>query len=541
MTWNDTDFIARLQAAVQQYDRAEAARLCNELIAELDRGGQLEERTARRILQTLRRKCYFDLMERVAEGLIFAGQDSAQIRRQFAQSLIDQGKLAPAVSVLEALLDRCAADPEESAEARGLLGRVHKQVYVNAADPASRRNQASLRKAIAAYDAVYSGAPNTHLWHGINTVALSWRARRDLVTVDAAPDPVKLARDILERIDARATKGRVDTWDLATAAEASLALGKSDEAKRWLEEYVRRDDADAFEIGSTLRQLREVWLLTIDAEPGATLLPLLQSHLLDRTGGRVDVAAAEVNPTIERASALEKVLGREGVVTLGWYRQGLERCRAVAQVRTTTGEGYGTGFLVRGSDLAPALGNEIFLLTNAHVISDDARVTDALAPDEAVIGFEAQERPVPGEHRVAKLLWTSPPGDLATDLDATLLRLHPAVENVQPCALAARLPANDGKQKVYIIGHPGGRGLSFSLHDNLLLDYDDRLLHYRAPTEGGSSGSPVFNQKWALIGLHHAGGLEMRRLNGQPGSYAANEGIQLRRIQERLQTDGVKA
>src|SRR5687767_2256656 len=231
MAWSDADFIAHLEAAVQQYDRAEAARLCNALIAELTGGRELEERVARKVLQTLRRKCYFDLMERVAESLVFAGQDSPQIRRQFAQSLIDQGKLGAAVSALEALVHR-GADPVEIAEAQGLIGRVHKQVYVNAADPASRRNQMSLRKAISAYDTAYRSAPDTHLWHGINTVALSWRARRDLVTVDAAPDPVTMAREILEFIAVRAGRGRIDTWDLATAAEASLAVGKPDDAKR---------------------------------------------------------------------------------------------------------------------------------------------------------------------------------------------------------------------------------------------------------------------------------------------------------------------
>ena len=540
MPWSDADFIGRLETAVQQYDRAEATRLCNALIAELTGGRELDEPIARRILQTLRRKCYFELMERVAESLVFAGQDSPQIRRQFAQSLIDQGKLGAAVSALEALVQR-GTDPVEIVEAQGLIGRVHKQVYVNAADPASRRNQMSLRKAISAYDTAYRSAPDTHLWHGINTVALSWRARRDLITVDAAPDPVTMAREILERIAVRASRGRVDTWDLATAAEASLAVGKPDDAKRWLEEYVRRDDADAFEIGSTLRQLREVWLLTVGTEPGATLLPLLSSHLLEKTGGQVDVPPSEVNRTIERVAALEKVLGRDGVVTLAWYRQGLERCRSVAQVRTTDGEGYGTGFLVRGRDLAPALGEEIFLLTNAHVISTNPDVKDALLPEEAVIAFEAQEKPAAGAHRVAGVLWTSPPGDLPTDLDATLLRLHPAITDVAVSPIAPRLPIADGTQKVYVIGHPGGRGLSFSLHDNLLLDHDDRLLHYRAPTEGGSSGSPVFNQQWALIGLHHAGGLEMRRLNGKAGTYAANEGIRLHRIQERLQAEGIKA
>jgi tetratricopeptide (TPR) repeat protein len=530
MTWTSSQFIDRLEAALQLYDRAEAAKLCNEVIAEIKNGQELEEEATRRILQSLRRKCYFELMERVAEAFLLDGIDAPHIRRQFAQSLIEQGKLAPAISVLEALIDRSAGDPEEISEARGLLGRIHKHVYVNAANSPSRRKWASLQKAIAAYEAVYLSAPDKHLWHGINTVALTWRARRDLVTIDSGTDPVKLARDILKRIDARASGGRLDTWDLATAAEASIALGKTDEAKRWLEEYVHRDDADAFEIGSTLRQLRELWLLTVASEPGSTLLPFLEAHLLQRTGGRIDAEASDVHQAIQSAVELEKTLCPRGVVTLRWYRHGLERCRLVAQVRSRTGEAYGTGFLVRGTDLAPGLGDELLFLTNAHVVTDDPDVKEALRPDEAEIVFEAQEKPSPHEYRAARLIWTSPPGDL----DTSVLRLEPAANDSQSCPLAPRLPLKDGAQKVYIIGHPGGRGLSVSLYDNLLLDYDDRLLHYRTPTEGGSSGSPVFNNNWALIGIHHGGSWEMRKLNGKGGTYAANEGIQLQRIRERI-------
>ena len=79
--------------------------------------------------------------------------------------------------------------------------------------------------------------------------------------------------------------------------------------------------------------------------------------------------------------------------------------------------------------------------------------------------------------------------------------------------------------RAYVIGHP--RGLEqpqFSLQDNHILGYDETRMHYRSPTEGGSSGSPVFDKQWNLIALHHAGSLEMRRLDGV-GVYAANEGI----------------
>jgi V8-like Glu-specific endopeptidase len=64
-----------------------------------------------------------------------------------------------------------------------------------------------------------------------------------------------------------------------------------------------------------------------------------------------------------------------------------------------------------------------------------------------------------------------------------------------------------------------------SLQDNLLLGCNEWLLHYRTPTEGGSSGSPVFEDEgWQAVGLHHAGGT-FERLDGTRPPYQANEGI----------------
>jgi len=472
--------------------------------------------------------------QRVADAFLRTGQTACQISRQYAQSMIDQGNLTAAVTTLEALMPRAAQDPDEDAEARGLLGRAGKQQYLDAGEPTSRRNQRVLKQAVAAYHDVYQEGKK-HLWHGINATALLARARRDGVEVPGFPAPEALAEEILATLTARAKGGPLPAWDLAKAAEAAVALGLELEALGWTLQYVGSEGTDAFELSSTLRQLRELWQLREDAEPGASLLPVLRSHLLQRQGGQISVEPAAVQDAIqdaERAAqnkTLEKILGNTGIETLRWYKLGLERSLAVAKIETAT-EAVGTGFLVRGRDFHPAFGEELLLLTNAHVVSDDPKVK-ALRPDEAQVRFEALENQT---CEVAELLWTSSPDDL----DATLLRLAEPPAGCKPYPIAPALPLIDDEQpqRVYIIGHPGGRELSISLNDNLLLDWQDPWLHYRAPTEGGSSGSPVFNHDWRLIGLHHAGDLHMRRLNGKQGTYAANEGIWIQSILKRTRS-----
>jgi V8-like Glu-specific endopeptidase len=60
-------------------------------------------------------------------------------------------------------------------------------------------------------------------------------------------------------------------------------------------------------------------------------------------------------------------------------------------------------------------------------------------------------------------------------------------------------------------------------------------MHYRTPTMGGSSGSPVFvDNRWTAVGLHHSGSATMQKLNGRRGTYRANEGIALGCISKAL-------
>jgi hypothetical protein len=221
-------------------------------------------------------------------------------------------------------------------------------------------------------------------------------------------------------------------------------------------------------------------------------------------------------------------------------RTALARAAAVGSVRRPDGRAIGTCFLVCGGELDPRLGDGPVVVTNAHVLSATPADRPAVAPAEAEVVFEA----APGAPRsaVAGIVWSS----AVEALDCCIARLAapPAIAPLPAPPPEGARP--DPSQRLYIIGHPLGGQLAFSIHDNLLLDHEGPpegqqslagrvLLHYRTPTEPGSSGSPVFDPVgWRGMALHHAGGLIMPRLNQRGGTYAANEGVWIGSIRAAL-------
>jgi V8-like Glu-specific endopeptidase len=105
--------------------------------------------------------------------------------------------------------------------------------------------------------------------------------------------------------------------------------------------------------------------------------------------------------------------------------------------------------------------------------------------------------------------------------------LDPLPAGIEPLRVAPK-PPREGSA-ITLMGHPLGQPLQVSMGGHLL-DRDDRRLHYTTASAPGSSGSPVFNDAWEVVGMHHAGGLNMPRLHGQPGTYVANEGIAIQAI-----------
>jgi hypothetical protein len=157
------------------------------------------------------------------------------------------------------------------------------------------------------------------------------------------------------------------------------------------------------------------------------------------------------------------------------------------------------------------------LLTNAHVVPDALRPADG-----CFASFLGTDDPSE-RHQIGDVLWTSP----VPELDATLVSLRTLPDpSIAPLRLRTNGPGSPPVRRVFVIGYPGGRpDVAFSLHDTLLLDYDTRVAHYRTPTEGGSSGSPVFDEDWRVLALHHSGNWNVRRINREVGGYDANEGI----------------
>lgn len=487
--------------------------------------------SVKHVLQTLRQALRYEDLEVVSDAALAHGIDVYTVRRQYAQALVDGGNPTVALRLYNELAADQSVPPNDRIEARGGIGRCYKELFLACTEPARRKDY--LTRSLKAYLEAYE-EDTTRIWHGINAVALLARAERTGTEPPVgSPQVADLAAAILHTVENRdpSEPDELEAWTQVTACEALIALGRFDDAIKQTFSFIE-GNPDGFIIAAYYRQLRTVWQLDTTASPGDKLLPVLRSALLKIDGGQVTVESADVRAArmVELGGRqLEKVLGTDRYQSLTWYRNGLLRCRAVARIQNGNDDGIGTGFLVAGPDLHPDL-PPLVVITNGHV------VPEGLDPDDAVVVFHGLDDD-PGQQsrfEVARVWWYQP--SAGNGLDTTILELDGYPANVIPVPLAKALPRkplNSGR--AYVIGHP--RGLAqpqFSLQDNLLLDYDERVLRYRSPTEGGSSGSPVFNNEWKLIGLHHAGGTTMPALNNEGGTYPANEGITLAAIRRGL-------
>lgn len=211
--------------------------------------------------------------------------------------------------------------------------------------------------------------------------------------------------------------------------------------------------------------------------------------------------------------SLEKIIRDDGgfADVLTWTAAMAAHQRRVCRVELPLNSAVGTGFLV-GPDL---------VLTNHHVmaaaIGDKAKATDfacrfdyaagpagthagnavALAADWHVASSppsaadEAPERGPAGAH----------------ELDYCLVRLGVRIGDDERGWIAARLgramPAE--RDILLLLQHPAGLPAKLTLGAVLAPNETRTRLRHDANTLAGASGSPCFDARLDLVGLHHAG------------------------------------
>lgn len=81
--------------------------------------------------------------------------------------------------------------------------------------------------------------------------------------------------------------------------------------------------------------------------------------------------------------------------------------------------------------------------------------------------------------------------------------------------------------RLNVVQHPQGRKKEVVVQQNELTDVHTNVIHYYSDTDYGSSGSPVFNNTWDLMALHHA----------RKPAESANEGIRIDKIVTDLRSE----
>jgi endonuclease G, mitochondrial len=256
-----------------------------------------------------------------------------------------------------------------------------------------------------------------------------------------------------------------------------------------------------------------------DAEAFATAVRQ-KAELIEGARARLDGAEALQGPSIDFVGVEFLALGRLAA-------------NAVGRVVFRSGRAQGSGFLV-----APGL-----FLTNNHVIPSQ------VAARQMVVEFDYETDAGGGQRPITAFEFD--PGacfvfDPIERLDFTLIGIGPLVAGNKSIAAFGYLPLSDAPDKhmlgeiANIIQHPQGRPKELVVRENNLISRDEtaQVLHYLADTEKGSSGSPVCNNAWEPIALHHWGepALEMRDILGQPLRSDVNEGVRVSAIVKALRS-----
>ncbi len=247
--------------------------------------------------------------------------------------------------------------------------------------------------------------------------------------------------------------------------------------------------------------------------------------------------------TIEKI-VQEKIILRDDMVSYNFLEAGYKAGISVGLVQVARYDN-GQPKLLPGNQPALYLGtgwllSKDLVITNHHVINArepgeaDATVADfKLQGDNAAIKFDFNSSQAAGVTSNAAKLEAS---DKA--LDFAIFRLSAAVDRNPMRLLPETVVVNKDKpQVVNIIQHPQGSAKRVAFRNNHIYEATFPKLTYFTDTDGGTSGSAVFDDNWVVIGLHRASKLVPEiEYNGETTSWI-NEGVQIKAIVDYLRAN----
>lgn len=241
-----------------------------------------------------------------------------------------------------------------------------------------------------------------------------------------------------------------------------------------------------------------------EAESRGRVLQLIDAALKDhpenplllqaRRGDLTSIRGPAVGEDVDwRAGAdtsnLEKLMGKEStLLPISFLEVGRVRARSVARVKVK--EGYGSGFLTRDN----------LFVTNHHVLRD------ADSARKATLQFNFQKTPEGLDEEIVEF-GLDPETGFATseEDDWTLCRVRGEANDQWGQIEMAPTEVKVGDRAI-IVQHPGAGPKQIAFYHNMVAYADDRRVQYLTDTLSGSSGSPVFDNRWRLIAVHHSGG-----------------------------------
>lgn len=200
-------------------------------------------------------------------------------------------------------------------------------------------------------------------------------------------------------------------------------------------------------------------------------------------------------------AGFEKAVGdTQDMLSVEFFELGLAAARCVGRV-ITGGRPNGTGFLVADG----------LMLTNEHVLRTENEARSSR------LELDLEDNRI-GEARQVQVFALDPDRFFLAHraLDFTLVAVQATSLTGAPLKSYGVLPliGEEGKvrigEAVNVVQHPRGDLKQVAFRNNRLVDLPEgqemgAFFHYETDTDRGSSGSPVLNDFWEVVALHHSG------------------------------------